>query len=38
LTLRCALKLTHDGTVTIAEDAARLASIEMVKVADRQRN
>jgi hypothetical protein len=37
LTLRCALKLTHDATVAIAEDAALLASIEMEKVANRPR-
>jgi len=37
LTLRCALKLTHDATVAIADDAVLLASVEMEKVANRLR-
>src|SRR5262245_7163180 len=37
LTLRCALKLTHDATVAVADGSVLLASIEMEKVANRPR-
>jgi carbamoyltransferase len=35
--LRCALKLTHDGTVAVADDSELLASVEMEKVDNRPR-
>ena len=35
--LRCALKLTHDGTVAIADGSKLLASVEMEKVDNRPR-
>ena len=35
--LRCALKLTHDGTVAVADGSKLLASVEMEKVDNRPR-
>jgi carbamoyltransferase len=35
--LRCALKITHDGTVAVADDSKLLASVEMEKVDNRPR-
>ena len=35
--LRCAIKLTHDGTVAVSEGPKLLASIEMEKIANRPR-
>lgn len=35
--LRCALKLTHDGTVAVADGSSLLASVEMEKVDNRPR-